>query len=133
MNYNALFKLTKAPVKITLTNTCTCSYLDENDEEVQAEYCDGFCWECECDYIESLGIVGKSWHVDAEDIGWRNLSGTKDFHCTSGAQFLQEIVGMDTEYTIQIVAKRRKPATLTAYVYHHDSPMGELREIRRIR
>lgn len=133
MLYGSLFSLSKAVVKLEISDQCTCTYLDENDEEVQSEYCDGWCsewWEYE---LKQMGVIGKTWHVEAHDIGWRNLSGSKTFTCTSARNFVQQISGMDCSCTVQIMASRRKPATLTAYVYHHDSPTGELREIRRIK
>ena len=122
--YQGLYRLTEKE-KVTISTTCTCT--DEDDTPMD---CCGICWECDLEYLDELVSCPGEWHVDAEDIGWQNRTGEKDFICDNSADWMREVCGFDCDYTMQVVVN--DPNHITAYVYHHDSPMGELREVRRV-
>jgi len=111
--YPRLFELSTAPEKIEVSNN-----LDDWD------------WEDALYQVDYLVDPSGSWHVDAENIGWRNMSGEKDFTCNSASDWLREVAGFDCAWSMQIMVHDQD--NITAYVYHHDSPTGELREITRI-
>ena len=125
MLYGRLFELSE-DTKLTITNACTC-YIDD---DTPSDYCFGDCFENDAMYLDDLIDCTGTWHVDAEDIGWRNMSGEKDFDCSDPESWLQAVAGFDCVWTMQIMIQDKD--NIDAYVYHHDSPTGERRVIRRI-
>ena len=66
--------------------------------------------------------------VEATHLGWRNFSGYKVFAPNDGQDFVNKVVGLDTNhYTINIWESEE--CSLRATVAHHDSPTGESRYI----
>lgn len=65
------------------------------------------------------------WHCEAENFGWRNLSGYKDFEADDAKTFLSHILPK-TECTFDIYIDDSHPFNKISITnYHHDSPCGE--------
>lgn len=68
------------------------------------------------------------WKAEGHNMGWRHLSGTKEFKATNGIEFLKELLPK-ADVSFEIYLNRK---TIRMKVYHHDAPTGELYTIRRI-
>ena len=68
--------------------------------------------------------------VEADDLGWRNLSGQCLFSIDPGdaSTFIRKIVGIDADCTFKFF-EGQNGAILQGTVWHHDSPMGEARHV----
>ena len=115
------------PRIFVMSNVCTCC---DDDGQWLGE-CLG-CWEDNLDYLNELVDCKGYWHVDAEQIGWRNYSGELTFEAENAEEWINHIVGFKCEWTFCISVISENKTSIVANVYHHDSPTGESRYIRRL-
>ncbi len=110
-----------------LTTECTCTYLDDNDNE-QPSY---DCYGCFDDAKEWLNENLTEWQnangydddtlirIEADGLGWRRLSGFIDCRVSEIAQALS----INGDYRI-IFKFSLDFKTLSAVRYSHDEPTG---------
>ncbi len=106
--------------------------------------CEDWEWE---DYLEDIKYIFGGhcyFHVEAENVGWRNLHGYKYLEADPAddpVDFLRQVLGFtrDPAWTVKIKItqeqldlfhEKDKPAQCLWIVYHHDSPTGETRTVR---
>jgi hypothetical protein len=63
-----------------------------------------------------------SWHAEGINIGWRKLSGYKDFSTTDAEELIQYIAPKTQSYRGQC---RVYDYHIELTLYHHDAPTGE--------
>lgn len=70
------------------------------------------------------------FYVEADNLGWRNLSGQCLFSIDPGdaSTFIHKVIGIDADCTFKFF-EGRNGAILQGTVWHHDSPMGEARRV----
>ncbi len=114
-----------------MTNSCTCT-----DEEGNYP---GFCYGCFDDDVEYLNEFLKDlddfWSVHAEDVTWRNFTADMSFEAEDAKDWIRKVVGFECDWTFRISTVARdkdgRAMTIFAKVFHHDSPTGESRIIKR--
>lgn len=92
--------------------------------ELETSY-DEVEWEMGIDYLNELindmDNAGDSWKAEGRNMGWRNLTGHKEFRANNGEEMLREVLpDTDCKCDIEVFTDR-----IEMIVYHHDSPMGE--------
>ena len=80
-------------------------------------------------WLEEHNATNSGFIVKARNVGWRNLSGLLTLHVDNGRDFLNGIVGLNCDWSIQLFDEADNGYLLRAKVYHHDSPTGEERYI----
>ena len=80
-------------------------------------------WQDLCDYLTELMKRNPhgGWKAEANNFGWRSLSGHKFFHAETGQDLLREVLP-DCECTFTVYRYGKGLAINNA---HHDSPVGK--------
>jgi len=107
---------------------------DVTDEEIEDhfyydQYVSTYHWEYFKDDLdeEFKKHIGKTIYVEGINIGWRNLTGRKEFELTDPEQIFNEIAPKcDLTYYIT----KEKEGEYEVKISHHDSPMGEFYKIK---
>ena len=89
-------------------------------------YADEFEFEdfqLEIDYHFSI-YLGKKVFVEGKDLGWRNLSGEKNFTLKKTDQIWQELAPRNTDFSFWI-EDTNDDHVFKAVCSYHDSPIGE--------
>lgn len=98
-------------------------------------------WDDLIDFVEYWLHENEyyAFRCDAHNIGWRNREGYNEFSTEHGDEFLRKIVGFD-DSTFEFYEHEPEDhwagptgLVLTGTVSHHDSPMGEQREVYLMR
>lgn len=89
-------------------------------------------WECLMEWV-TFWLEDHEYdvfYVEADNLGWRNLSGCARFAIDPGdaATFIRKIVGIDADCTFKFF-EGQKGTILQGTVWHHDSPTGEARRV----
>ena len=71
--------------------------------------------------------IGKEVRVEGSNIGWRNLSGHKEFTINKPIDVYHEIIPNTSQLTYKI--EKLSENKYTIRISHHDSPMGEHYEL----
>jgi hypothetical protein len=128
------------PTPFLVWDTCEiltnqAKYLVEQGEAVDEDA--GFKMACEdpnltmCEWAylideltETLDSINPdgNWSAKVENFGWRNSSGTKDFHAENGSEFLSNLLPK-TDCTFSLYIENGH--TIKINNFHHDSPTGE--------
>ena len=118
---------TKEKTRIELSTECSCTTLDEDDNEIESYECFG-CYDDEKAYlIEQLGLWlnANAWDDDViirvsfSGVSWQRVAGYGDITVSDIPEFLH----LNGEFRIafDLTADYK---TLTAVRYSHDEPMG---------
>ena len=107
-----------------ISNSCTCTTLNENNEEVPTDYCDGFCWESTMDYFAEVTKPlftkndHKLWQVSGLPLWNRTIDGV--FEAETPENLLRGIT-VNSEWTLRfkVIA-----TTMRCWLAHHDAPTG---------
>lgn len=107
-----------------ISNSCTCTTLNENNEEVATDYCDGFCWESTMDYFAEVTKPlftkndHKLWQVSGLPLWNRTIDGV--FEAETPETLLRGIT-VNSEWTLRfkVIA-----TTMRCWLAHHDAPTG---------
>lgn len=107
-----------------ISNSCTCTTLNENNEEVATDYCDGFCWESTMDYFAEVTKPlftkndHKLWQVSGLPLWNRTIDGV--FEAETPENLLRGIT-VNSEWTLRF---RVIATTMRCWLAHHDAPTG---------
>lgn len=71
--------------------------------------------------------IGKEVKVEAYNMGWRNLSGHKEFTINKPIDVFNEVIPNTSQLTFKIDKLSENKYTIR--ISHHDSPMGEHYEL----
>jgi len=102
---------------------------DEIEEFFWEEYDKSIYWEMfEMDLEEEFtDYIGKEVYVEGKNMGWRNRSGEKTFTLNETMDMFHKIVPeCDLTYSMEKV----KEGKYEVRIAHHDSPMGEIYNIK---
>lgn len=80
-------------------------------------------WDHICSELTDWMDGEDAWHCEADGIGWRKLSGSKDFQATSGEDLLRAVLP-DTECTFSIY--KEEDAKMLRIVNSHHDAHGEV-------
>jgi len=76
---------------------------------------------------EFTDYIGKEVYVEGKNMGWRNRSGEKTFTLNETMDMFHKIVPeCDLTYSMEKV----KEGKYEVRIAHHDSPMGEIYNIK---
>lgn len=90
-------------------------------------------WE---NFLDNLSYemekINKSiyWRDTAKNMGWRNLSGYKEFEAKTPRELLEAITPNTQDYSIYFYKGGK--TFFYAKISHHDAPMGETHRIQAI-
>lgn len=65
---------------------------------------------------------GGSWHAEGSNMGWRKLSGHKDFSTTDSEELIHYIAPKTQSYNGKCEVYENR---IEFTIYHHDAPTGE--------
>lgn len=112
-----------------LTNTCTCSVLDETTGEfLPTSDCFGDCWDSELEFFGECvkGILAQSEWFRVEAVRLWNGDFDAIFRATTVAEFVRGIT-VDSEWILRYeVFADRVEFSLS----HHDAPTGSASVVR---
>ena len=121
--------------------TCYCSDDDDRelelitDEEIEeyfwSDYDREIYWESfEMDIeIEFSKHIGKEVYVEGRNMGWRNRSGEKTFTLNETIDMFREIAPQ-CDLTYLMTRNDEDHGEYEVRIAHHDSPMGEVYNIK---
>jgi hypothetical protein len=99
------------------------SYFDDQiDAEIGYEtFIDEINWEFK-------KFLNKNVYVNAKNIGWRSLEGTKEFILNDTDQIFKEVIPKTSDLTFYLwkIGKNKYQAKCS----HHDSPMRKLYKLK---
>lgn len=102
------------------------------DDACGDEDADRFEWECLMDRMKEWleEHEYEVFYVEADGLGWRNLSGHARFTINPGdaATFISKVIGVGTSCAFKFFGGQGG-AILQGTVWHHDSPTGEARRV----
>jgi hypothetical protein len=121
---------------VELSTECDCTYFDENEVEIQVEYCSGECWTSEYEYFHSeflpLWLKANSFvedeiiRLEGSRMTWRNVSGYLDLEADKLVEALT--IAGDFRLTFTLSSDHR---TLKVRRGSHDEPMGAYFEVSK--
>jgi len=79
-------------------------------------------WESFTEYLTELMKGQEYWRSDATNMGWRHLTGYREFKATTGEEFIRAISPNDSDCSYQITPHYKG---FKIRIAHHDAPMGE--------
>jgi len=102
---------------------------DEIEEFFWKEYDKSIYWEMfEMDLDEEFTKhIGKEVYVEGRNMGWRNRSGEKTFTINKTMDMFREIA---PECDLTYLMTRDENGEYEVRIAHHDSPMGEMYNIK---
>lgn len=116
---------TDKKIKFEYTNTCTCTYIDEDTgEDMPTEFCDGFCWEYVIDDFTEL-----TKHLfDANETKWWKVSKLRLWDGESSGYFfaknIKDLIEGMTVNSAWIMTGTVFNDCIEYSLSHHDAPMG---------
>ena len=134
--YNQIeyFKEDKQEFLVSLCGDEERSPESVSDKEVEDRiysdpYIDELHWE---DFEQRLEDefhqhIGKEARVEGYNMGWRNLSGHKEFTINKPIDVFNEVIPNTSQLTFKIDKLSENKYTIR--ISHHDSPMGEHYEL----
>jgi len=114
---------------VELSTECDCTFIDENEIEIQVTDCSGECWTAEYEYFhnEFLPLWLRANGLDEDEIvrlegshmTWRNVSGYRDIEANKLVDSLT--ISGDFRLTFTLSSDY---LTLKVRRGSHDEPMG---------
>ena len=114
-----------------ITTNCECSYLDEEDNEITPEYCQGYCYE---DAMNDCTELLEDWQrlndypsaviIQGRAMGWQRRDGYALIRANGSDKIAAEIISklqLNGDFNLQFTLKGK---ACTVRRGSHDEPTG---------